>query len=114
MNLKKLLLLSTGIFSMGLAAWPFIEARHPRLKHEHITVPSDRHWQFTILHLSDLHMWKGKHWVVRHLAQLAELQPDLVALTGDNFAEAAGLEDLKEALIPLMGHPGIFCYGSND
>lgn len=114
LTLKKNILLTVALTGAGIAIWPFIEARWPKLKQEHITIPSNRPWKLTILHISDLHMWKGKKWVLRYLLKLADLNPDLVALTGDNFAEAAGLEDLKKALTPLLGKPGIFCYGSND
>lgn len=114
MNLNKIVLPLLCTIGTAIVSWSLVEARWPRLKRECITVPSDKPWRLTILHVSDLHIWKGKGWIARYLAELARLQPNLVVLTGDNFAEAAGLAELKEALTPLSRYPGIFCYGSND
>lgn len=67
-----------------------------------------------ILHLSDLHMapWQTRKqdWV----RTLAELKPDLVINTGDNFGHADALIGLERALDPLAGIPGVFVHGSND
>jgi predicted MPP superfamily phosphohydrolase len=69
-----------------------------------------------VLHLSDLHLTldhRGAHradWVRR----LAAEHPDLVVLTGDNFARAEALPVLLDALAPFLTVPGAFVFGSND
>lgn len=68
----------------------------------------------TILHISDIHMWRHSRWEVAWLRSLAELDADFVVLTGDNLCEPEGLEPLIEGLRPLHGTPGAFVFGSND
>ena len=59
-------------------------------------------WQIRILHLSDLHLWSKSEWLTKYVASLAEFtEIDFVALTGDNFCDASGLEMLRRALTPL-------------
>lgn len=67
-----------------------------------------------ILHISDLHLWAAQRWLVRFCRNLADEKPDLVVLTGDNFADQSGFDALKEALEPLLGFPGLYVWGSND
>lgn len=137
----------------GAAAYPFIEARLPRLhrydleknpgqvpaatcedfapnsvKHIDVTgknrraptsspsIPSGNSaWQLRILHLSDLHLWSRSRWLADWVASLTEFpEIDLVVLTGDNFADASGLEMLYRALNPLLKLSGAFVFGSND
>jgi predicted MPP superfamily phosphohydrolase len=45
---------------------------------------------------------------------LRATKPDLVVLTGDNFARADGLPVILDALAPLLTCPGAFVFGSND
>ncbi|WP_122819725.1 metallophosphoesterase [Varibaculum vaginae] len=72
-------------------------------------------WQLRILHLSDLHLWSGNKWLTKYVASLAEFtEIDFVALTGDNFCDASGLDMLRRALTPLLKLPGAFVFGSND
>lgn len=108
----------------GAAAYPFLEARLPRLRRYQLgknpgQVPAaaweTSAWQLRILHLSDLHLWSGSSWLADWVASLAEFpEIDLVVLTGDNFADASGLEMLYRALNPLLKLPGAFVFGSND
>lgn len=108
----------------GAAAYPFIEARLPRLRRYDLEknpgqVPAatweTSAWQLRILHLSDLHLWSRSRWLTDWVASLAEFpEIDLVVLTGDNFADASGLEMLYRALNPLLRLPGAFVFGSND
>lgn len=137
----------------GAVAYPFLEARLPRLRRYQlgknpgqvpaatcedylpsrvinvestgknrradISSPSisadNSAWQLRILHLSDLHLWSGSSWLAHWVASLAEFPDiDLVVLTGDNFADASGLEMLYRALNPLLKLPGAFVFGSND
>lgn len=108
----------------GAAAYPFIEARLPRLRRYDLEknpgqVPAatweTSAWQLRILHLSDLHLWSRSRWLTDWVASLAEFPDiDLVVLTGDNFADASGLKLLYRALNPLLELPGAFVFGSND
>ena len=117
--------------ALGATAYPFIEARRPRLRRyqlekapdsptliplrnpDNTDLPSD--WQLRILHLSDLHLWSGSEWLCEYVASLSEFDEiDFVALTGDNFSDASGLAMLKRALKPLFKFPGAFVFGSND
>lgn len=67
-----------------------------------------------ILHVSDLHMTPGQRSKQRWVARLAELEPDLVVNTGDNLAHPQAVPAVLAALGPLLDHPGVFVFGSND
>ena len=74
--------------ALGATAYPFIEARRPRLRRyqlekapdlpaliplrnpDNTDLPSD--WQLRILHLSDLHLWSGSEWLCEYVASLSE------------------------------------------
>ncbi|MDR1152217.1 MAG: metallophosphoesterase [Bifidobacteriaceae bacterium] len=69
-----------------------------------------------VLHLSDLHMTldtrgaRRAEWV----RGLAVERPDLVVVTGDNFARGRALPVILDALAPFFDTPGAFVFGSND
>ncbi|MEO7195044.1 MAG: metallophosphoesterase [Pseudonocardiaceae bacterium] len=67
-----------------------------------------------ILHISDLHMTPNQRAKQRWLADLADLQPDLVVNTGDNLAHLRAVPGVLRALQPLLRLPGVFVFGSND
>lgn len=69
---------------------------------------------FHILHISDLHMLKSQKLKQRWVAALSDLDFDLVVNTGDNLGEAQGVPGVLRALDPLLNHPGVFVFGSND
>jgi uncharacterized protein len=69
---------------------------------------------FTVLHISDLHFAPGQRAKARFLAELAELNPDLVVNTGDNLGHVEAINPALDALQPLLGFPGVFVNGSND
>ena len=70
--------------------------------------------EISVLHLSDLHMtpWqiKKQDW----LKGLAELEPDLVVVTGDFLGFKDAVAPVLDALTPLGKFPGVFVFGSND
>jgi len=69
-----------------------------------------------LLHVSDVHLAHGQDHRVRFLRSLAELEPDLVVITGDLLGDV-GIEDAAaEAVATLTGpgRPGLFVLGSND
>lgn len=101
-----------GIAGAGaVALGAGLEARSPIQRT--IEIPGEGA-RLRILHISDVHMWTGSAWEVDWLASLADLDPDLVVLTGDNLCEPDGLPLLIEGLAPLAGIPGAFVFGSND
>ncbi|MBA3232482.1 MAG: metallophosphoesterase [Propionibacteriales bacterium] len=67
-----------------------------------------------LLHLSDLHLTPTQHKKKRWLADLAQLEPDLVVNTGDNLGHHSSVAPLMEALAGLTHVPGVFVLGSND
>ncbi|TQS43794.1 metallophosphoesterase [Cryptosporangium phraense] len=67
-----------------------------------------------ILHISDLHMLPGQHSKQEWVRSLDALDPDFVALTGDNLSSADAVPSVLDALGPLLRRPGAFVFGSND
>lgn len=107
----------------GVAATAAWAAHRETRKYQlhHVTLPIlkpgslPKDWDsFRLLHISDLHMLDSQqekqHWV----AQLNELDPDLVVNTGDNLGERQGVPGVLRALDPLLNRPGVFVFGSND
>lgn len=67
-----------------------------------------------VLHLSDIHLAPWQHRKIEWLRTLADLQPDLIINTGDNVGHSDVLDELRRALAPLAGVPGVYVHGSND
>lgn len=101
----------------GLAYASLVERRWYALRR--VTVPGVlRRPDATlrVLHVSDVHLSPGQQHRVRFLSSLAELDYDLVAVTGD-LLEGVDLEDAAvAALAPLTasGRPGLAVLGSHD
>ncbi|GAB4086574.1 metallophosphoesterase [Myceligenerans cantabricum] len=67
-----------------------------------------------VLHLSDLHLTPSQRTKQEWVRSLADLAPDVVVNTGDNFGHLRSLAPLLDVLGPLMEVPGAFVMGSND
>ncbi len=67
-----------------------------------------------LLHISDLHLMPGQRRKQRWVADLIGLDPDLVVVTGDNWAHPDALEAVSRAYGSLLDLPGAFVFGSND
>jgi predicted MPP superfamily phosphohydrolase len=68
-----------------------------------------------ILHLSDLHAAPGQRRKLAFVESLrAELEPDLVVVTGDFLGGRQAVPAVLAALEPLLELPGAFVLGSND
>jgi len=67
-----------------------------------------------VLHLSDLHLAPWQLRKMRWVRSLAELKPDLVVDTGDNFGHPAALFGLQFVFDAFRGVPGAYVHGSND
>lgn len=95
---------------LGYALW---EARQYTLRR--VTVPVLPHdGQIRVLHISDLHLTGATEHRMQWVAQLSELEPDLVVVTGDFLSSAEGMEQVTPALGGLLDVPGVFVFGSND
>ena len=70
--------------------------------------------EFTILHISDLHMVASQEEKQRWVASLDALNPDLVINTGDNLSDSIAVPAVLRALNPLLRRPGLFVFGTND
>jgi Predicted phosphohydrolases len=103
---------TTGAATVAYAAG--VERRRWTLRETTLPVLAEGSQPLRILHVSDLHMTprqgSKRHWV----AELAELQPDLVVNTGDNLAHPRAVPTVVAALGPLLELPGVFVFGSND
>lgn len=66
-----------------------------------------------ILQLSDIHLLARQKRKIAWIQSLADQNPDLVVLTGDQLSGNA-LTELLDALAPFTDIPTVFVYGSND
>jgi predicted MPP superfamily phosphohydrolase len=98
----------------GTAYSAGIEVRRWTLRQSTLPVLPVGAAQLRILHISDLHMTPNQRSKQRWLADLVDLQPDLVVNTGDNLAHPQAVPAVLRALQPLMTLPGVFVFGNND
>lgn len=98
----------------GLLGYSLIEARRPVLRRVEVPILAAGEAPVTVLHLSDLHLTDRTEARVAWVRALAQLEPDAVAVTGDNLSFASGLEPLGRALEPFLGLPGAFVLGDHD
>jgi len=90
------------------------ERRHWTLRRFDVPVLAPDAEPLRVLHLSDLHMLPGQQSKQDWIRTLAALDPDLVALTGDNLSAPDAVPAVLHALQPLLDRPGAFVFGSND
>ncbi|RNE49025.1 metallophosphoesterase [Corynebacterium alimapuense] len=109
---------AAGIAGAGIAAWGHAELRKFELKQVSLPLlaPGTLRGrdEFTILHISDLHMIPGQDTKIAWVSALDALNPDLVVNTGDNLSDAHAVPDVLRALGPLLNRPGMFIFGTND
>jgi uncharacterized protein len=69
-----------------------------------------------LLHVSDVHLARGQEHRIRFLRSLAELEADLVVITGDLLGDVDVEDAAADAVAQLTGpgRPGLFVLGSND
>jgi predicted MPP superfamily phosphohydrolase len=92
-----------------------VERNWFRLRTERVPVLPPGQQPLALLHLSDLHMVRGDRAKRDFLRRLAELEADLVVLTGDMLGEPGSLGPVLESLgwfKPRLG--AIAVLGSND
>ncbi|AEA22663.1 metallophosphoesterase [Pseudonocardia dioxanivorans CB1190] len=105
---------ATTTGAAGLAYAAGVERRRWTLREATLPVLTPGARPIRILHVSDLHMMPGQTSKQRWVAELAELEPDLVVDTGDNLAHEKAVPSVLAALGPLLERPGLFVFGSND
>jgi uncharacterized protein len=116
-TLRSLSRAALGLTGLGAATVGYavlIERRRWTLRTATLPVLPPGSPHLRVLHLSDLHMTPGQHDKQRWVAELAELEPDLVVDTGDNLAHPRAVPGVLRALEPLLRLPGLFVFGSND
>ena len=105
---------ATAVGTATLAYAAGIERRHWTLRQATLPVLAEGARPVRVLHISDLHMTPNQTSKQRWVAELAELNPDLVVNTGDNLAHQNAVPAVIRALGPLLDVPGVFVFGSND
>ena len=68
----------------------------------------------TVLHLADPHLAPWQRDKIEFVQSLADEEPDLLILTGDNYGHRDSLPGLAEMFAPFRGVPGLSVFGSND
>lgn len=100
---------AAGCFAWGLAEAAMFTVRRVTLP----VLPAGGR-DLRILHVSDIHLTTSQHLKLDFLRKLSALDPDLVANTGDNIAQADAIFPLMAAWTRLRFVPGVFVFGSND
>ena len=103
-----------AVVGAGMLAYSLIEAESFRLRRLQAPALPEGSTPLRILHLSDLHMTPRRHRLQAWVASLAELNPDLVVVTGDFLSHRDAVDPVMDALDPLLAVPGVFVLGSND
>ncbi len=110
-------LAGAGLAGAALLGYATLEARWYRLRQLMLPDTLRRPGaSLRLLHVSDVHLAHGQEHRVRFLRSLAELDADLVVITGDLLGDV-GIEDAAvDAVAELTGpgRPGLFVLGSND
>jgi uncharacterized protein len=108
------LLATTAVGAATVAYAAGIERTRWTLRQATVPVLAPDAQPIRVLHISDLHMMPGQKSKQRWVAELNELEPDLVVNTGDNLAHQQAVPAVLRALNPLLDRPGVFVWGSND
>ncbi|MDO4928004.1 MAG: metallophosphoesterase [Corynebacterium sp.] len=108
------LLAAATVAGLGTLAWGYRECSRFELKKVTIPLLPQGFGEFTILHISDLHMIPHQKVKQEWVASLDALEPDLVVNTGDNLSDAHAVPHVIRALNPLLRREGLFVFGSND
>lgn len=106
-----------GAAAAGVAVWStLIERRLFTIRRHSLPLLAPGAHPIRVLQLSDLHLAPWQVGKINWVRSLAELQPDLVVLTGDLMGHTQARASLLQALAPLtrIGAPVAFVHGSND
>ncbi len=117
MDTKNILRFTAGVggaCAVAAGVWgTCIEPHLFTVRHETCPVLPPGSASLRVLHISDLHVAPWQKHKIRWVRSLAQLTPDLVINTGDNFGFDS-LDTVIHTLGPLTAFPGIFVFGSND
>ncbi|MDR0365657.1 MAG: metallophosphoesterase [Bifidobacteriaceae bacterium] len=113
MNLRKAAF-RVALIGAAAAGYAAAEAHWYKLDRRQLAILPPGSPPIRVLHISDPHFTARQRRKVAWVARLAELEPDLVVTTGDNFAFGDAMETALEAYEPLLAFPGAFVLGSND
>lgn len=112
--------LSQALWGMGalsalaLAWGVVVERGRYQLRVEQVPILDAGSEPIRILHLSDLHLAPWQKNATSWIRALGDNPPDLVVGTGDFFGHPHALPQIRDALLPLKGIPGVVVHGSND
>ena len=96
----------------GVAWWGYrFGARDFRLRRQQVPGVG---LSMNILHLSDLHLGHHNRALTQWLPHLAELEPDLVVVTGDSLCGRDSVGPVLDVLEPFFAYPGVMVGGSHD
>lgn len=106
-------LTGAAVAAAGLT-WGVTEAHLFTLRRVEVPVLPAGADPIRVLHISDIHLLARQRRKQEWVARLADLDPDLVIDTGDNFCADDALAPLLDSLGDLLERPGAFIFGSND
>lgn len=99
---------------LAVAGYGFAETRRFRLRTYDVPVLPAGMRPVRVLQLTDIHMTPWQRRKQDWIADLADLEPDLVIDTGDNLAHRDSVPVVLDTLAELLEVPGVFVHGSND
>src|SRR3954447_5948989 len=115
--MRKFLAVPLGLAGAGAATFGYaslIERNWFHLRRFDVPVLKPGATPVKILHISDTHLTPGRTKLIRWVAALDALEPDLVVNTGDSISHPDAIGPFLSLLGPLLDRPGVFVYGSND
>lgn len=117
MSVRTVFQVARGLAVVGAATLAYaslVERNMFRVRRYEVPMLGPDDEPLRILHISDLHLTPGQRRKQRWVADLAGLDPDLVVVTGDNWAHPDTLPAVTRAYGALLDFPGAFVFGSND
>jgi predicted MPP superfamily phosphohydrolase len=109
--------LAIAIVSLGIALilWGvLVERNRFTVVRDELAVLKPGSKPIRVLHISDFHLAPWQKRKQAWIANLVELQPDLVVNTGDNLGHRDAIRPTLKSLESLLKVPGVFVNGSND